>query len=229
MYYYFYYLDSNFINNSIDINKLINNKININDNNELIDYLLINIHNNNFEMNCNLYKEYLEKSIIIFNKKIDVNQLSDLILNIIYISSINCGNFDISKIILEKIKFSFKLLINTINQCDLYDDFSLLDNFKHGFIDNIASNGDIEEQIQNYLCDELKVECGYQLFRLYLRSNYKPSRSIYLSLLTSISKATPLYKYIPEILNNLKNGYYPNDEIIKIFPKMFVLLNYIIV
>lgn len=69
MYYYFYYLDSNFINNSIDLNKLINNKININDNNELIDYLLINIHNNNFEMNCNLYKEYLEKSIIIYIKK----------------------------------------------------------------------------------------------------------------------------------------------------------------
>lgn len=69
MYYYFYYLDSNFINNSIDLNKLINNKININDNNELIDYLLINIHNNNFEMNCNLYKEYLEKSIIICIKK----------------------------------------------------------------------------------------------------------------------------------------------------------------
>lgn len=114
------------------------------------------------------------------------------------------------------------MLDKVIRKCNFNDDFSLLTLYKPENLKSVASFTEIEDLILEYLTNPLTTDNSLELYKLYRKSGYQPTKILILSLLKATSTFPPLYKYIYMILDDFKSFHFKNGKYISVFPKIFV-------
>lgn len=173
-------------------------------------------------INSTIYYRKPECSCYLYKKILQNTQIPPILLESIFIASIDSTEFEISKILLPKVHLTVKMLDKVIRKCNFNDDFSLLTLYKPENLKSVASFTEIEDLILEYLTNPLTTDNSLELYKLYRKSGYQPTKILILSLLKATSTFPPLYKYIYMILDDFKSFHFKNGKYISVFPKIFV-------